>query len=339
MAATLFSSGVNRWAGGTDAGSACMNSPAKERVYFGSAPVDMVRAEDAAQWLVHALLERHGERSLEPYLVSPASTPLQVMGPNAFLVTLAAKNHHFAEALNQAALCLADGMSVVWGSRLLGKPMPERVPGGEFMERMCALCAEHGLSVYFLGGMPGAAEGAARVLAQRYPGLEIAGADCPPFGFEQDEALRDAVRERIAQARPDLLCVALGAPKQEIWMLDECGSLPIGAALSVGAALDTQAGLRKRAPAWTHNIGAEWLYRLVMEPRRLWKRYLLGNLHFAVITAQQWGRLRKEHAMEKMLRPESSRPQSPTTAGLNAAHTAAEQSAEPGPPPVDAAHH
>ncbi len=263
-----------------------------DRVFFGAAPVDAVSMHASTQWLLRELQRRHSV---------PGRKPLQVMGPNAYLVTLAHKNRAFAEALRQASLCLPDGMSVVWGARLLGTHVPERVPGGEFMERMCELCAANKLSVYFLGGLPGAADGAAEALRQRYPGLRVAGTDCPPPGFEQNESANEAVRQRIIRARPDLLCVALGAPKQEIWMLDECASLPVGAALSVGAAFDTQAGLRKRAPAWTHNIGAEWLYRLCMEPRRLWKRYLLGNLFFAGITAQAWVRRRREVALEKLL--------------------------------------
>lgn len=267
----------------------------RRRVFFGAAPVHGAPLEEAAQWLLKKLQERH---------TATDHTPLQVMGPNAFLVTLAAKNRGFAEALNRASLCLPDGMSVVWGARLLGHRIPERVPGGEFMERMCALCAEHGLTVYFLGGLPGAAEGAAQTLVERYPDLRVAGTDCPPAGFERNEAENEAVRQRIAAAQPDLLCVALGAPKQEIWMLDECSTLPVGAALSVGAALDTQAGMRRRAPAWTHNIGAEWLYRFLMEPRRLWKRYLIGNLHFAAITARTWASQRRQHAIEDFLRPE-----------------------------------
>ncbi len=268
-------------------------APSATRIFFGAAPVDAVDLRSATEWLLQALQQRHAEQ---------VWTPLQVMGPNAFLVSLAAKNPDFAEALRQAALCLPDGMSVVWGARLLGQRIPERVPGGEFMERMCALCAEHGLSVYFLGGLPGAAEGAAQALQQRYPGLVIAGTDCPPLRFEQDEKLNEAVRARIAAAQPDLLCVALGAPRQEIWMLDECGSLPIGAVLSVGAALDTQAGLRKRAPEWTHALGVEWLYRLALEPRRLWKRYFFGNLAFVAITARQWAQLRKQRAIAELLR-------------------------------------
>lgn len=255
--------------------------PDTGRVWFGVAPVDTLTMEQATGWLLGALKSR-----------SETDAPLQVMGPNAFLVTLAARNRHFARALQQASLCLPDGMSVVWGARLLGRTIPERVPGGEFFERMCASCAQDGLSVYLLGGLPGAADGAAQVLAQRYPGLRIAGTDCPPVGFDQVEDMRAQVRARIVEAKPDLLCVALGAPKQEIWMLDECVDLPIGAALSVGAALDTVAGLRKRAPAWTHNIGLEWAYRFAMEPRRLWKRYLIGNLEFLFITLRTWGAMR-----------------------------------------------
>ncbi len=299
-----------------------MDRSATNRVFFGAAPVDAIDAQSAARWLIDSLHQRREQGHTRP--------PLQIMGPNAFLVTLAQKNRDFATALNRATLCLADGMSVVWGARLLGERLPERVPGGEFMEKACALCAEAGLSVYFLGGLPGAADGAALNLQQRYPGLKIAGTDCPPPGFEQDELLNDEVRLRIIAAAPDLLCVALGAPKQEIWMLDECPSLPIGAALSVGAALDTQAGLRKRAPRWTHNIGAEWLYRLAMEPRRLWKRYLLGNLGFAYITLREWGRRRQHKAVQELLRanPRSAshvvrRPLDPETAAF--IHTLAEE--------------
>ncbi len=268
-----------------------------QRTKIGAAPIDAVSFETALSWLLRALQARH---------IQPSQAPLQIMGPNAYLVTLAGKNRHFAKALQCASLCLPDGMSVVWAARFLGTPMPERVPGGEFMERMAALCAEHGLSLYLLGGLPGAAEGAARTLVARYPGLQIAGTDCPPVNFEQDEVLNEAVLARIAAVKPDLLCVALGAPKQEIWMWDEVPSLPIGAALSVGAALDTLAGLRKRAPAWTHNIGAEWLYRLVMEPRRLWKRYLIGNLEFALIAAREWGQRRKDYALAEMLRNQAA---------------------------------
>ena len=260
------------------------------RVAFGQAPVDRVTMRGASEWLLRML-------------DAPRTKPHLIMGPNAFLVGLAERDARFAEALAHASLCLPDGMSVVWGSRLLGKPIPERVTGGEFMETMCSLLARRGKSVYFLGGLPGAAQKAIEILAARYPGLVIAGTDCPAPGFDQDPAATKAVLHRIRMAQPDLLCVAFGAPKQEIWMLDHCRNLPIGAALSVGAAFDTTAGLRKRAPAWTHQIGAEWLYRLVLEPRRLWRRYLIGNAEFGAIVFKEWVKLRKSRAMERLLRP------------------------------------
>ncbi len=263
---------------------------AHSRVFFGPVPVDRVDMKQATGWLL-AQLRRCGLQK-----------PLLVMGPNAFLVGLGRTNPDFADALQSASLCLADGMSVVWASRLLGKPIAERVTGGEFMEQMCALCARESMSVYFLGGLPGAAEMAAATLAARYPGLVIAGTDCPPQGFETDPAALKSTLEKISTARPDLLFVALGAPRQEIWMHRHCLHLPIGAALSVGAAFDTQAGLRKRAPRWTHSIGVEWLYRLCMEPRRLWRRYLVGNCRFASIVAEEWWQLRRDRAVAEMMR-------------------------------------
>lgn len=252
-----------------------------QRIYLGNAPIDALTMQQATEWLRDQLVAK-----------APGAPPMQIMGPNAYLVSLAENNPRFAQALAQASLCLPDGMSTVWAGRLLGVHIPERVPGGEFMERMCALCAASGLSVYFLGGLRGAAESAARHLEKCYPGLVVAGVDCPPFQFELDTQANARVCAQIAAARPDLLFVALGAPRQEIWMMEHCAALPIGAALSVGAAFDTQAGLRKRAPAWTHNIGMEWAYRFAMEPRRLWRRYLLGNLHFLAITAKTWYRLK-----------------------------------------------
>jgi N-acetylglucosaminyldiphosphoundecaprenol N-acetyl-beta-D-mannosaminyltransferase len=244
------------------------------RVTIGAVPIDRMPMSDAVAWVLHALKHR-------------GSQPLLIMGPNAQLVTLADTRPRFARALQAAHLNVPDGISVVLASRLLGAPIPERVTGGELMEQLCAQCARHGLSVFFLGGLPGAATGAAETLSRRYPGLRVADCYCPPHGFENDPLESATVRRIIARSAPDLLCVAFGAPKQEMWMQENCPTLPIGAAISVGAALDTMAGLRRRAPRWTHRAGLEWLYRLVCEPRRLWRRYLLGNPHFAAIVVRE----------------------------------------------------
>jgi len=250
--------------------------PTPSRFHLNGIPVDRISMDEAAAWVIRALQNRE-----------TSSGPLLIMGPNAQLVTLAARNPIFAAALRSAHLAVPDGISIVLAARLLNKPVPERVPGGELMERLCIETARRNLSVFFLGGLPGAAEKTARKFKILYPGFCVAGTDCPPPGFENDPAESARIRHHISTAKPDLLCVAFGAPKQEIWMVENCTTLPIGAAISVGAALDTQSGLRKRAPKWTHRIGLEWLYRLICEPRRLWRRYLIGNTHFLWLVARQ----------------------------------------------------
>ncbi len=250
--------------------------PLPPRFQVGGVPVDRISMDYAAILLVEALLHR-GELPT-----------LTVVGPNAQLVTLAQKDQLFAEALHQADLAVPDGMSVVLASRLLNVPIPERVTGGDLMERMCAEAAHHGFRVFFLGGLPGAAEMAAFNLRQRYPGLNICGTCCPPFGFENDPAELFWIEKVIEEARPDLLCVAFGAPKQEIWMQRHRRRLDVGVILPVGAAFDTQAGLQRRAPEWMQRNALEWLFRLIMEPRRLWRRYLIGNTHFILLVLRQW---------------------------------------------------
>lgn len=250
--------------------------PKPPRFIMDRVPIDRVPMEYAAVWVVHALKQR------------ASLSPLLIVGPNAQLVTLAARDARFAEALRAAHLSVPDGISVVLASRLLGQPISERVTGGDLMERLCAEAARHGFSVFFLGGLPGAAVSAAVTLVRRYPALRVAGTYCPPRGFENDSMESAYIRQLITDAAPDLLCVAFGAPKQEIWMHENCPSLPIGAAIAVGAALDTQAGLRKRAPRWTHKLGVEWLYRFLSEPRRLWRRYLIGNTQFLLLVLRQW---------------------------------------------------
>lgn len=253
-------------------------APRPPRFYLHGTPIDRVPLEYAAAWVIQSLCDRQLRR------------PLLIMGPNAQLVTLASRQPRFAAALRSADLSIPDGISVVLAAHLLGHPIPERVTGGDLMERLCIESARHHLSVFFLGGLPGAAEGAAHKFQTEHPGFRLAGTCCPPPGFENDPIECARIRGQITEARPDLLCVAFGAPKQELWMVENCPTLPIGAAISVGAALDTQAGLRKRAPKWTHRIGCEWLYRLIREPRRLGRRYLVGNTHFLCLVARQWWR-------------------------------------------------
>jgi N-acetylglucosaminyldiphosphoundecaprenol N-acetyl-beta-D-mannosaminyltransferase len=264
--------------------------PLPPRFVLGRVPVDRISMDYAAILLAEALLH-------------PGELPtLTVVGPNAQLITLSQKDELFAEALQQADLSVPDGMSVVLASKLLGVPIPERVTGGDLMERMCAESAHYGFRVFFLGGLPGAAEMAAFNLRRRYPGLNICGTYCPPFGFENDPAELFWIEKVVEEARPDLLCVAFGAPKQEIWMQRHRGRLHVGVILPVGAAFDTQAGLQRRAPQWMQRNALEWLFRLMMEPRRLWRRYLVGNTCFIFLVLRQWARQKNAAWQRRFLR-------------------------------------
>ena len=206
---------------------------------------------------------------------------------NVQFLQAARSDARFREVLTRADLSVPDGVPIVWASKLLGAPLPERVNGTNLMVALCQLAAEEGRSVYLLGGKPGAAEGAAEVLKRRFPALRVAGTDCPPFGFEKDPALRAAVDDRIRQAQPDLLFAAFGAPKQEFWA-DEHRDLPVKAMLGVGGSFEMIAGFVRRAPVWCQNAGLEWLWRFAMEPGRLWKRYLVGNSQFVWRVGAQW---------------------------------------------------
>lgn len=254
--------------------------PRPPRFVLGKTPIDRISMEYAAILLTEALLRRN------------KAAPLTVVGPNAQLAVMAQKDARFASALQAADLAVPDGISVVMASRLLRAPVPERVPGGDLMERMCVESAHYGFRLFFLGGLPGAAVMAAVNLCEKYPGLQVCGTYCPPLGFEHNAAELRIIRDRINASEPDLVCVAFGAPKQEIWMQANRDELRAGALMAVGAALDTQSGLRRRAPLWMQSLGLEWLFRLAMEPRRMWRRYLIGNTQFIALTLRQWARER-----------------------------------------------
>src|SRR5262249_19459814 len=179
---------------------------------------------------------------------------------------------------DQAAFILADGMPLVWWSRLGPRPLPERVAGSDLVYGMCERAAAKGPRVYFLGAGPGVADDAAAALVKRYPRLQIAGTECPPFraltAVEEREQLA-----RIRASRVDVLFVAFGQPKGELWIADRLDRLGGPVSVQVGASLDFVAGRVKRSPVWMRKTGLEWLYRLAQEPRRLAARYL-DNFRF-----------------------------------------------------------
>ena len=211
----------------------------------------------------------------------------QVATVNAQFVQLARSDVRFADVLRSVDLSVADGVPLVWACRLLGHPIPGRVNGTDLMVRLCEEAARHSYKVYFLGGRPGAAEEASRRLGGPNSTLNVVGIDCPPMGFDQDPPLDAAVCSRIEQASPDLLFVGLGAPKQEYWIHNH-RYLRAKVMVGVGGSFELVAGMTKRAPLFWQKSGLEWLWRLCMEPKRLWKRYLVGNTIFVFVVLRQY---------------------------------------------------
>ncbi len=199
----------------------------------------------------------------------------------------------FAELLRKADLTVADGMPLVWASRIAGRPLPGRVAGSDLISSLSAAAARSGTSVFLLGGSPGAAQGAARVLTQRYPTLRIAGLYCPPMGFERDPAAVREVERRLEAAQPGLVFVALGAPKQEVLIHHARHLLPSAWWVGVGISFSFLCGQVRRAPRWAQRLGLEWLHRLCQEPRRLARRYLVDGLPYVarLMTGALWQRL------------------------------------------------
>ncbi len=189
---------------------------------------------------------------------------------------------------DEAALCegttlrLADGMPLVWASRIRGTPLPERVAGSDLIWGLCRRAAEEGRSVFLLGGNPGSAEAAAEELRRRSPGLRVAGTECPAMGFERDEAYLAALRERLVGVRPDIVFVGLGFPKQERLIAQLRPALPGAWFLGVGVTFSFVSGEIRRAPRWMRATGLEWVHRLAQEPGRLAKRYLVHGVPFGV---------------------------------------------------------
>lgn len=210
----------------------------------------------------------------------------QVATVNADFAVKAMGDPELRYLLQEADMALADGMPLVWGGRLLGVSLAERVAGSDLIPRLAERSAEKGYSFYLLGAAPGVAASAAEVLQERYPGLNIVGVKSPPYSsvLEMDPA----IVEDIKAANPDILLVAFGNPKQEKWigMYREALSVPV--MIGVGATLDFIAGYRKRAPKWMQSVGLEWFYRLIQEPRRLWRRYFVDLLAFSTFFVRQW---------------------------------------------------
>jgi len=185
--------------------------------------------------------------------------------------------------IDDADLVVADGMPLIWASRLAGEPLPERVSGSSMVWSICEASRARQQSVFLLGGDPGVAERAADIFRDSYPGLEIAGTACPPIGIENDERELDRIQLQVTEAAPGIVFVALGFTKQDLLIRALRRSVPHASFLGVGISLSYATGDLSPPPNWICQLGLEWAYRLRQEPtRRLVRRYLVDGVPFGM---------------------------------------------------------
>lgn len=207
----------------------------------------------------------------------------QVCLANAYTVALARKDKALKKLLNEADLVLADGMSIVWGGRWIGSTIPERITGPDLMEALCAEAARKKYRIFLLGNTDDTLEKLSSALSAKFPELRIAGTYSPPFCDRLAELETDKILDLLRELQPDILFVSMSAPKQEKWIAENLQNIPVTLNIGVGAAFDFISEKIPRAPLWIQRSGLEWAHRLYCEPRRLWKRYLLGNFIFLTL--------------------------------------------------------
>jgi N-acetylglucosaminyldiphosphoundecaprenol N-acetyl-beta-D-mannosaminyltransferase len=206
-----------------------------------------------------------------------AGTPHHVVTANVDYLRLTDQVPGFRNIINTADLVLPDGMPLLWGARLRGVPLRERVTGVDVLDDCARLAATQGYTIFLLGAAPGVAEEAACALRARHPGLRVAGTYAPPmraFTPDDDETMVRVIQEM----QPHMLFVAFGAPKQDQWIRTHLERLGVPVCMGVGGAFDMLAGRVQRAPLWMQHCGLEWLYRVTQEPTRLWRRYFVHDL-------------------------------------------------------------
>ena len=266
----------------TTLSSVCLFAPRPPVVILG-VPFDVVTRGEAV-----ALIEQ----------MVAARRPHYVVTPNVDFLVQASEDIELRRILFDAHLVVCDGTPLVWASRWLGNPLPERVAGSDLVPLLISLAAQKGYRIFFLGATEAAAERAVANLRSRYPELIIAGHYSPPFNqlLEMDH---ERIRERIAHARPDLLLVGFGCPKQEKWIAMHYRALDVPVVAGVGGTIDFLAGHIKRAPLWMQHAGAEWVFRLSQEPQRLFHRYRKDLWVFGRSILRQWWQLRPQHKFRR----------------------------------------
>jgi N-acetylglucosaminyldiphosphoundecaprenol N-acetyl-beta-D-mannosaminyltransferase len=206
----------------------------------------------------------------------------QIATVNPEFLMKARRDSDFRATLHRAALCIPDGIGVVWAARMRGKRLRERVAGSDLAPLLAAEAAQHGWRIFYLGAAPGVAEKTAAILVERYPGLNVAGC----YAGSPAPAEADAIVAQVRTAQADILLVAYGAPQQDVWLDRNLARTGAAVGIGVGGSFDFIAGVARRAPRWIQRLGLEWLYRLAREPWR-WRRQLaLPHFVWLILTGR-----------------------------------------------------
>jgi N-acetylglucosaminyldiphosphoundecaprenol N-acetyl-beta-D-mannosaminyltransferase len=253
-----------------------MSLPVREKVNVLGVGVDPLTVEELHERMLGFV--ENGDHAL-------------VLHANAHGLNLAYRDERLRGFLNGAQLVFCDGAGVMLAARLLGRGIPERITYADWTWKLAAFAEERGLSLFFLGARPGVAEKAARRLEYRFPKLRIAGAEHGYFDRTPGSPENEAVIKKINAARPDVLLVGFGMPLQELWLAENWEKVDANVALTGGAVFDYVSGELRRGPRILTDHGLESVARLMVEPRRMWRRYVVGNPLFLLrVLKQRLGR-------------------------------------------------
>lgn len=200
-----------------------------------------------------------------------------VVTPNVDHIVQLETNKELQSVYANASLILTDGKPLLWIAKWYGTPIKEKISGSDLFPLLCDMAAKEGFKMFFLGAAEGVAVKAAENLSKRYKGLQVVGAYSPPFGFERNADEMDKIKSMIKETEPHILIIGLGCPKQEKFMYHYSKEFGVPISFGLGASFDFEAGNVKRAPKWMSNHGLEWLFRIIQEPKRMAKRYLVDD--------------------------------------------------------------
>ena len=254
-------------------------------VNFMGLPLARLTVDNFMHWMIARAIEHRDNAASE------FRFPIFVTYLNAWCSIIAERDPEYRRLLCKSDCLYADGMAVVWASRILRAAVPERVNAGDFILAFLRLCADNGIRIHLIGGKDGTAERTARCWTAQIPDLRITGYESGYFKSPEHE--RQSI-DNIGRAMPDILLVGMGVPCQEKWAAAHADEFHCGIIWNVGALFEYFGNAQPRAPLWLRNIGLEWLFRLFLEPKRLCGRYTVGNLQFVFNVLRAWRKMPKK---------------------------------------------